>query len=117
VAECSYSSATRGVLRLIGIRRTPCCDGSCEAVPDVNMHCGLREIDSMKLDAGHRFREWRYDEALITGIVLAICFPLMMLAVAISGREQGADQRDVQLGRQLWPKRVAHPVAQYRDHI
>ena len=57
----------------------------CEAVPDVNMHCGLREIDSMKLDAGHRFREWRYDEALITGIVLAICFPLMLLAVAISG--------------------------------
>jgi hypothetical protein len=89
----------------------------CEAVPDVNMHCGLREIDSMKLDAGHRFREWLYDEALITGIVLAICFPLMLLAVAISGREQGADQRDVQLGRQLWPKRVAHPVAQYRDHI
>jgi hypothetical protein len=60
----------------------------CEAVPDVTMHCepvGLREIDSMKLDAGHRFREWRYDEALITGIVLAICFPLMLLAVAISG--------------------------------
>jgi hypothetical protein len=108
VAECSYSSATRGVLRLIGIRRTPCCDGSCEAVPDVNVHCGLREIDSMKLDAGHRFREWRYDEALITGIVLAICFPLMLLTVATSGREQGADQRDVQLGR---PKRVAHPVA------
>ena len=92
----------------------------CEAVPDVTMHCepvGLREIDSMKLDAGRRFRKWRYDEALITGIVLAICFPLMLLAVAISGREQGADQRDVQLGRQLWPKRVAHPVAQYRDHI
>ena len=60
----------------------------CEAVPDVTMHCepvGLRGIDSMKLDAGHRFREWRYDEALITGIVLAICFPLMLLAVAISG--------------------------------
>ena len=91
MAECSYSSATRGVLRLIGIRRTPCRDGSCEAVPDVKMHRGLRKIDSMKLDAGHRFREWRYDEALITGIVLAICFPLMLVAVAISGREQGAE--------------------------
>jgi hypothetical protein len=28
VAECGCSSATRGVLRLMGIRRTPCCDGS-----------------------------------------------------------------------------------------
>ena len=37
-----------------------------------------------------RFREWWYDEGLITVFALAICIPLMLLAVANSGGNRGA---------------------------
>jgi hypothetical protein len=37
-----------------------------------------------------RFRQWLYDEGPITAIVLAICIPLMLLAVANSGGNWGA---------------------------
>ena len=36
-----------------------------------------------------RFRQWWYDERLITVIVLGICIPLMLLAVANSGAKRG----------------------------
>ena len=36
------------------------------------------------------FRRWWYAEGLITVIVLAICIPLMLLAVANSGGNRGA---------------------------
>ena len=36
------------------------------------------------------FRRWWYDEGLITVIALAICIPLMLLAVANSGGNRGA---------------------------
>jgi hypothetical protein len=37
-----------------------------------------------------RFRQWWYDEGLITVIVLAVCIPLMLLAVGNSGGNKGA---------------------------
>ena len=40
-----------------------------------------------------RFRQWWYDERLITVIVLGICIPLMLLAVANSGGNKGPIER------------------------
>jgi hypothetical protein len=51
-----------------------------------------------------RFRQWWYDEGLITVIVLAICFPLTLLAVANSGRNKGP------IGEMYDPNRSFRPT-------
>ena len=45
------------------------------------------------------FRRWWYDEGLMTVIVLAICIPLMLLAVSNSGGNRGAIGCTIPTGR------------------
>jgi hypothetical protein len=51
-----------------------------------------------------RFRQWWRDEGLITVIVLAICIPLMLLAVANSGGNKGS------IGNTYDPNRSFRPI-------
>jgi hypothetical protein len=51
-----------------------------------------------------RFRQWWYDEGLITVIVLAVCIPLMLLAVGNSGGNKGA------IGEMYNPNRSFRPI-------
>jgi hypothetical protein len=54
--------------------------------------------------SGRRFRQWWYDEGLITVICLAICIPLMLLAVAKSGGSKGP------IGEMYDPNRTFRPL-------